>query len=184
MSFSLCFEPSCFLMCSHEKDCFAPSQSYKSVVSSILCSCETWTLLANSEKKRKKDSGFQIQVHEDISLCLLLSLTWSARPMTGCGARSAFLWVYRTTTCNCQQTETGMVRACHMPRQPVQNILQETLEGGQCCCWQRKCWMDNIKKWNLLALARTAHKGLLQKRFEEDLCWIVLQTSPPPPATQ
>ena len=24
-------------------------------------------------------------------------------------------------------------------------ILQGTLEGGQCCGQQRKCWMDNVK---------------------------------------
>ena len=32
------------------------------------------------------------------------------------------------------------------------SILQGTLEGGQCHGWQRKCWMDNIKKWTSLPL--------------------------------
>ena len=32
--------------------------------------------------------------------------------------------------------------------------------------------MDSIKE-DIPTHARTAHKGLLQKRLEEDLCWIV-----------
>ena len=53
--------------------------------------------------------------------------------------------------------------------------LLGTLEGLGCHGRQRKCWMDIIKEWSSLpqnCLARTAHKGLLQKRLEEDLCWI------------
>ena len=46
--------------------------------------------------------------------------------------------------------------------------LQGTLEGWRCCGRQRKYWMDNIKESS--AHARTAHKGHLQKRLEQDLC--------------
>ena len=50
---------------------------YKSLVISIpLYGCETWTLLADSEKK---DQGFQIQVHEETPT----SPTWSSRSRTG-----------------------------------------------------------------------------------------------------
>ena len=46
------------------------SKLYKSLLTSILhCGCETWTHLANSEKK---DPGFQNQVPEETSLYLLL----------------------------------------------------------------------------------------------------------------
>ena len=34
---------------------------------------------------------------------------------------------------------------------------------------------------DIFAFARTAHKGLLQKRLEEDLCLIVPHAPPPPP---
>ena len=58
-------------------------------------------------------------------------------------------------------------------------ILQGTLMGGQYCGWQRKCWVDNIKEWFSLPHARIAHKGLLQKRLEEDLCWIISHAPTP-----
>ena len=38
---------------------------------------------------------------------------------------------------------------------------------------QRKCWMDNIKEWTSLPTPELlTNKGLLQKRPEEDSCWI------------
>ena len=60
---------------------------YKSLVGSILpYGCETWTLLADSEKK---DPGFRIQVPEETSPA------WRTRLTTACRARSIFLWVHR-----------------------------------------------------------------------------------------
>ena len=38
---------------------------------------------------------------------------------------------------------------------------------------RRKCWTDNIKEWT--SHATTAHNGLLQKRLEKNLCWILCQ---------
>ena len=49
------------------------------------------------------------------------SLTRSTRPTTACGARSTLLWVQRNPSGNYQKTETRMVRANHMPQQPLQN---------------------------------------------------------------
>ena len=48
-------------------------------------------------------------------------------------------------------------------------ILQGTLEGGRRCGRQRKCWMNNIRV-DMPVHARAVHKGLLQKRLEEDIC--------------
>ena len=31
-------------------------------------------------------------------------------------------------------------------------LLRGTLEGEQCCGWQRKCWMDNTKEWTYLPM--------------------------------
>ena len=47
----------------------------------------------------------------------------------------------RTSSCKFQEMETCMVQACHTPWQPLQNH-----------CWQRKCWMDNIKEWTFLPM--------------------------------
>ena len=33
-------------------------------------------------------------------------------------------------------------------------ILQGTLEGGQHCGQQQKCWMDNIKEWTFLPMLK------------------------------
>ena len=49
-------------------------------------------------------------------------------------------------------------------------ILQDTLEGGRRRGRQRKNLMDNIQEWTKSAQAKTVHKGLLQKRLEEELC--------------
>ena len=68
----------------------------------------------------------------------------------------------------------------------TKTILQGILEGGRCHGWWKKCWMDNIKG-DILAHARPAHKGLLQKRLEEGLSRIISHTAPPlppPPKTQ
>ena len=40
------------------------------------------------------------------------------------------------------------------------------------------------QKADIPAYARTAHKGLLQKRLEEDLCWIVPHVPPDDPISQ
>ena len=52
--------------------------------------------------------------------------------------------------------ETCMVWTCHKPWQPLQNqpsAVQSTLEGGQCHGQQRKCWINNIKKWTSLPMS-------------------------------
>ena len=47
-------------------------------------------------------------------------------------------------------------------------LLQDTLEGAQRRGRQRQCWMNNIRV-DIPAHARTADKGLLQKRLEEEM---------------
>ena len=58
-------------------------------------------------------------------------------------------------------------------------ILQGTLMGGQYCGWQRKCWVDNIRV-NVPAHTKITHNGLLRKRLEEHVCWIVSCVPPWP----
>ena len=77
-----------------------------------------------------------------------------------------------TSSGNCQETDTCMVWAFNTPQQSLQNhpsghlgwvmpwLAEEMLEGQH----QRVDIPDH---------GRTAHKGVLQKSLEQDLCWIV-----------
>ena len=141
------------------------SKLYKSLLTSILhCGCETWTHLANSEKK---DPGFQNQVPEETSPYLLLGTQdqqlHAQQDQLPCESTG-------TSSSNCQEMETCMVQACHMPNSLSKMILQGTLEGGQCHGQQRRCWMDNIKKWTSLPMPELLSKASRRKRLEEDLC--------------
>ena len=101
--------------------------------------------------------------------------TWSIRPTTGCRARSTSLWVHKaTSSVNCREMETCMFRTCYMPWQPLQTYSSGHL-GGWVTLWSAEEMLDvQHQSVDIPANARTAHKGLLQKSPEEDLCWIVL----------
>ena len=72
-----------------------------------------------------------------------------------------------------QETETCMVWTCRTPRQPLQNYPSGH-RGGWATPWSaEKTLAGQHQRVDMSALARTAHKGFLQKRLEEDLCWIV-----------
>ena len=138
---------------------------YKPLITSILlCGCETWTLPADSEKR--------IEAFETKCLLKLLCISYlehktndwvqskinflvgTQEPLLATVKRWKLAW-FRHVTCHDSLSK---------------NSLQGILEGGQCHGQQRKCWMDNIKEWTSIpAHATTAHKGLLQKRLEEDL---------------
>ena len=71
--------------------------------------------------------------------------------MTGCRARSTFLWVHR-------------------------NLIWQLSRDGNLngLPWSGEEMLDGQhQKVDIPAKARTAHKGLLQKRLEEDLSWII-----------
>ena len=61
------------------------------------------------------------------------------------------------------------------------SILRSTLEGGRCQGLAEEVLDGQHQRVDIPAHARTAHKGILQKILEEDLCWIV---PPVPPTTQ
>ena len=107
---------------------------YKSLVTScLLYGCETWALLADSERKR-------IQAFE-----------------TKCGSKG-------TSSGNCQGTETCMIRACHTPRQPLQNLPSGHL-GGRAMPWSADEMLNGQhQRVDIFAHVRTVHKGLLQKK--------------------
>ena len=101
-----------------------------------------------------------------------VSPTWSTRlPCRSTGTASG----------NCRETETCMVPACHTPRQPPLNH-----SSGHHAGWATPRSADEMQhrqhqRVDILVHARTAHKDLLQKRLEEDLCRIVHRV---PPTTQ
>ena len=45
-------------------------------------------------------------------------------------------------------------------------ILQCTLEGGWCCGWLRKCWMDNIKEWTYLPMPKLPTMASCRKSWK------------------
>ena len=105
-------------------------------------------------------------MHEESSLYLLL------------GAQDQQLGVEQdqlpcrstgTSSGNCQETETCMVRACHTPRQPLQNHPSGHLGGWAIPGLAEEMLGGQRQRVDFPAHARTAHNGLLQKRLEEDL---------------
>ena len=88
----------------------------KTLVTSILLyGCETWTLLADSEKKIL---AFETLVPKETSQHLLLG----AKDHRLGAEQDQLSWGSTgTSSGNWQQTETCMVRARHTPRQPLQN---------------------------------------------------------------
>ena len=78
-----------------------------------------------------------------------------------------------TSSSSCQETETYMVRACHTPRQPLQNHLSGHLVGWA-TPWSVEVMLNGQhQRVDISAHAWTAHTGLLQKRPHEHVCWIV-----------
>ena len=69
-----------------------------------------------------------------------------------------------------KKRETCMVRACHTPRQPLPNHPSGHL-GWWAMPWSVEEMLDRQhQRVAIPAHARAAHKGLLQKRLEKDLC--------------
>ena len=71
---------------------------------------------------------------------------------------------------NCQGTDTCMVRACHTPRQPLQNPEGSS---GRLGGWstprrgrQRKWWLDNIKEWTHLPMPEVLTRASCRKDWK------------------
>ena len=98
-----------------------------------------------------------------------VSPTLSTRPTTGCGAKSTSLLVHRTSSSECQETETCIIQACYMPWQPLQNHLSGHL-GRWAMPWLAEEMLDRQhQRGDIPAHARPAHSGFLQKWLEENL---------------
>ena len=73
-----------------------------------------------------------------------------------------------------------MVRAYHMPQQPLQNHPPGYLGGLAMLLSAEEMLDGQNQRVDIPAHAKTAHKGLVQKRISAEL----LVMPPPPPTTQ
>ena len=101
---------------------------------------------------------------------------WSTRQITGCGALSTSLWVHMNLFW--QLSRDGNLHGSGMSHATTASPKPSFRAPWWCRGRQTKCWMDNIEERTSLPRARTAHKGLLQERLDEDLCWMVLHVPP------
>ena len=147
------------------------SRSEVTSTSILLYGCETWTLLADSEKK---DPGFWIKclgkllrnsylehktndwVRSKINFFVV-----SEEPLLATVKRRKPAWFGYLTHHDSLST----------------TIVQGTLLDWRCRGRQRKCWMDNIEEWTSLPMPELLKRGPCRKRLEGDLCWVVLHVS-------
>ena len=87
---------------------------HRSVTSILLNGCETWSLLADSELKIQ---AFETKCLQKILPIFYLELNTN----DWVRGKISFLEGPQETSASRQETETCMVRACHTPRQPLQN---------------------------------------------------------------
>ena len=138
------------------------SKLYKSLVTSILLyESKTWILLADS-KNRRKDPGFRNQGHEKYSPYLLLGV--------GCGAKSTSLWIHRNLFRRLSRDGnlhgSGMSHATTASTKPSFRYLR----GLETPLSAEEMLDGQHQRVDIPAHTRAAHKGLLQKRLEEDFC--------------
>ena len=102
---------------------------------------------------------------------------WSTWSTIWCGARSTSLWVHRNrflaTVKGWNFAWFGHVT--HLDSLPKLSVRAPWRAG--------EMLPEQNQRVDIPTLARTAHKGPLQKRLEEYLCWIVSRVPPPPTHT-
>ena len=98
---------------------------YESLVNSILLhGSESWTLLADSEKKGSRLSKPSDQGN------FSTSPTWNTRPTTGRGARSTSSWCTRPLPATAKRQKLAWFGHVTLHHSLSKTILQSTLEGG------------------------------------------------------
>ena len=134
---------------------------YKSLVTSILlCGCETWTQLADSEER--------MQAFETKCLNKLLCMFYLEYKTNDWVRSNINFWVYRNLFW--QLSRDGHLHGLGVSR--ATTVCPEPGHlGGWATPWSAEEMLDGQhQRLNIPAHARPAHKGLLQKRLEEDLC--------------
>ena len=128
--------------------------------SSDFYGCETWTLLADSEKRiqafefkcMRKLLHTSYLEHEtnDQVLSKINFLVGPQEPLLATVKRRKLAWFeYATHLDSLSKT-----------------ILQGTLEGGRCRGQQRKCWIDNITEWTSLPMAELLTRASCRKDWQ------------------
>ena len=132
---------------------------YKSLVTSFLfCDCETWTLLADSEKRIQ---AFKTKKTPHLLLGAQDQRLGAEQDQLPCGPTG-------TPSGNCREIETRMVRVCHTPRWPLRNHSSGHL-GRWTTPWSAEEMLHGQRqRVDIPAHARSAHNGLLLKKMAED----------------
>ena len=122
---------------------------------------------ADSEKKKGSRLLKPLKVHEETSPYFLLGAQDQQlgveQDQLPCGPTE-------TSSGTCQETETCMIWACHLPRQPLQNHPSGHLEGWATPWSAEKLLGGQYQRVDIPAHSGTANKGLLQKTLEENPC--------------
>ena len=115
---------------------------YKSLVCSIfLYGCESWTLLADTERR--------IQAFENKCLRKLLHISYKDHKT------NEFVWASVNGLAGPKERLLSIVKRrklkwfCHVTRHDslCKTVMQGTVEGGCNRGRPRKNWMDNIREW-------------------------------------
>ena len=129
----------------------------KSLVTSILLyGSETWTLLADSEKR--------IQAFETKCLRKLLHISYLEHKTND------WVWNKINFLVGPQEPQATvkiwkLAWFGHVTRHDSlsETIPQGTLEGGRRCNRQKKCWMDNTKEWTPLSIPELLTRASCRK---------------------
>ena len=138
------------------------------VTSNLLYGCETWTLLADSEKKD--------QVSKTKCMTELLCIFYSEhKTKNWVGSKINFLvGPEELLLATVKRQKFAWFRHVTRHDSLSKTTLQGTLEGGQRHGWQRKCWMDNMKEWTSLPMPELLTRASCRKDWKR----ISVESSP------
>ena len=141
---------------------------YEPLVTSILLyGCETWTLLTDFGKKKRKEK--KIQMFETKCLRKLLRISYVEHRTNDLVRSKINFLVGPQEPLLANVKRRKLTWLGHVLRQDSlsKTIIHGTLEGGRRRDRQRKCWMDNIKVWTSLPMPeRLTGASCRKKRLE------------------
>ena len=144
---------------------------YNCLVTSILLSgCETWTLLADCEKRIQAFETKCLRKRRRISYLEHKTKDWvrilvgPQGPLLATVKRRKLAWFGHVT--------------CHDSL--FKTILQGTLKGGRRRGQQRKCWMDNTKELTSLPMPELLTRASCRKVWKRISAGSSLMSPPPP----
>ena len=135
---------------------------YKSLgTSTLLCGCETRTLLADSEKRR-------IQAFETECMRKFLRIFYLEHKINDWMRSKINLVVGPQKPLLATVKRRKLASFGHVTRHDSlsKTILQGTLEDGRRLGRQRKYWMDNIKEWTSLPMPELPTKASCRKDWK------------------